>query len=68
MLCSWSSVNVCFVPVSFVSTTGVAPVTVTVSCTAETPICVVALALKPTVTRMSGLMIVLNPASSNFTL
>ncbi len=50
MFCSCSMVNVCFVPVSFVSTIGLSPVTVTVSCTVDTPSCVLTLALKPTVT------------------
>ena len=62
------SLSYAVVPVSFVSTTGVAPVTVTVSCTADTPSCVLALALNPTVTRMSVFRTVLNPVSSNFTL
>ena len=68
MLCSCSRVNVCFVPVCLVSTIGLSPVTVTVSCTAETPSCVLTLALKSTVTWMFSLMTVLNPASSNLTL
>ena len=67
MLCSSSSVNVCFVPVCLVSTIGLSPVTVTVSCTVETPSCVLTLALKPTVTSMPSLTTVLKPGSSNFT-
>ena len=67
MLCSISVVNVCFVPALFVSTIGLSPVTVTVSCTVDTPICVLTFALKPTVTWMPSLTIVLNPGSSNFT-
>ena len=67
MLWSISVVNVCLVPVLFVSTIGLSPVTVTVSCTVETPIWVVRLALKPTVTWMSCLTIVLKPGSSNLT-
>ena len=59
--------NVCFVPAFFVSTIGLSPVTVTVSCTVDTPICVLTFALKPTVTWMPSLTIVLNPGSSNFT-
>ena len=66
MLCSISVVNVCFVPALFVSTTG-SPVTVTVSWTVDTPICVLTFALNPTVTWMPSLTIVLNPGSSNFT-
>jgi hypothetical protein len=67
MLCSSSLVNVCFVPVFLVSTMGLWPVTVIVSCTVETPICAFTAALKPTVTKMSSLTTVLKPASSNFT-
>ena len=67
MLWSISVVNVCFVPTSLVSTIGLSPVTVTVSCTVETPICVVTFALKPTVTRIPSFTMVLNPGSSNFT-
>ena len=59
--------NVVFVPTSLVSTTGLSPLTVTVSCTLETLICVVTFALNPTVTRMSSLTTVLNPGSSNLT-
>ena len=62
MLCSCSSVKVCLVPVCLVSTIGLSPVTVTVSCTAETPSCVLTFALKPTVTSMPSLMTVLKPA------
>ena len=40
MLCSCLEVNVCLVPVSLVSTIGLSPLTVTVSCTVETPSCV----------------------------
>ena len=67
MLWSSSFVNVCFVPTSFVSTTGLWPVTVIVSCTVETPICALICALKPTVTRTSSLTTVLKPVSSNLT-
>ena len=66
MLCSSSLVNVCFVPVLRVSTMGLWPVTVIVSCTVETPSSALICALKPTVTKMSSLTTVLNPASSNF--
>ena len=67
MLCSSSLVNVCFVPVSLVSTIGLSPVTVMVSCTVETPSCALTFALKPTVTRMPSLTTVLKPVSSNLT-
>ena len=53
MLCSSSLVNVCLVPVSLVSTIGLAPVTVIVSCTVEMPNCALICALKPTFTMMS---------------
>ena len=59
--------KVCFVPVCFVSTIGLSPVTVTVSCTVETASCVLTFALKPTVTWMPSLTTVLNPGSSNLT-
>ena len=49
MLCSCSSVKVWRVPVCLVSTAGVSLVTVTTSCTADTPSCGLMLALKPTV-------------------
>src|SRR5205823_8136094 len=62
-----SSVKVCLVPVCLVSTIGLSPVTVTVSATADTPSCVLTLALKPTVTAMPALITVLKPGSSNFT-
>jgi hypothetical protein len=67
MLWSSSLVNVCFVPVLRVSTIGLSPVTVMVSCTWEMPSCALTCAVKPTVTKMSWLMTVLNPVSSNFT-
>jgi hypothetical protein len=67
MLWSSSLVNVCLVPVSLVSTTGLWPVTVIVSCTVETPSCALIWALNPTVTRTSSRTTVLNPASSNLT-
>jgi hypothetical protein len=53
--------------VFLVSTIGLSPVTVTVSCTAETPSCVLTLAEKPTVTMIPSLTTVLKPESSNFT-
>ena len=68
MFWSWSTVNVDLVPVCFVSMIGLSPVTVTVSWTADTPSCVLTLALKPTVTAMPCLMTFLNPASSKVTL
>jgi hypothetical protein len=55
------------VPTSFVSTTGLSPVTVIVSCTVEMPIAALTCALKLTVTMMPSLTTVLKPVSSNFT-
>jgi hypothetical protein len=50
-----------------VSTSGLAPVTVTVSCTVESSIAALTCARKPIVTRMSCMAIVRNPASSKVT-
>ena len=53
MFCIVSRSNVDFVPVSRVSTSGLAPVTVTVSCTVESSSAPLTCARKPMVTRMS---------------
>ncbi len=64
---SISVVNVCFVPVCFVSTMGDSPVTVTASVRFDSLSCVLMLALKPTVTSIPFLMTVPKLASSNLT-
>ena len=67
MFCRVSRSKVDLVPVAFVSTIGLSPVTVTVSWTVESSICCEISALKPTVTRMPSRTTVLKPGSSNFT-
>ena len=67
MFCIVSRSNVDDVPISRVSTSGLAPVTVTVSCTVESSIAALTCARKPMVTRMSCMARVRNPASSKVT-
>ena len=67
MFCIVSRSNVALVPVSRVSTSGLAPATVTVSWTVESSIAAFTCARKPMVTRISGSAVVLNPASSKVT-
>ena len=67
MFCIVSRSKVVFVPASRVSTSGLAPVTVTVSCTVESSSAPLTWARKPIVTRMSWMARVRNPASSNVT-
>ena len=61
MFCIVSRSNVDFVPVSRVSTSGLAPVTVTVSCTVESSRAPLTWARKPMVTRMSCITMVRKP-------
>ena len=53
--------------VVLVSTTGLSPLTVTVSCTVEISSCWLICAVKPSVSRTVSRTTVLNPGSSNLT-
>ena len=67
MFCIVSRSNVEAVPVSRVSTSGLAPVTVTVSCTVDSSRLPFTWARKPMVTRMSWSARERKPASSKVT-
>ncbi len=67
MFWSDSMSNVVFAVVALVSTIGLSPLTVTVSCTVEIASCWLTCAVKPMFTTMPSRTTVLNPGSSNFT-